>query len=93
MSKSNSAGNVDIQRDIVELSRINEMVTSFMAEDIFPRFREERVTNYKKILAQFSKMERMNSKHIILMWQSIMHFHSEKGEQDESQSVQRPPST
>ena len=51
MSKSNSAANVDIQRDIVELVRINEMVTSFMSEEIFPRFREERVTNYKKILA------------------------------------------
>ena len=69
----------DMQKDIVELVGINEMLTVFLATDILPRFRTERVQNYKKILAQFSKMERMNSKNIITMWQSIMRFHCEKG--------------
>ena len=68
-----------MQKDIVELVGINEMLTVFLATDILPRFRTERVQNYKKILAQFSKMERMNSKNIITMWQSIMRFHLEKG--------------
>ena len=52
----------------MELLKVHEMLTSFMADNIFPKFRKERVNNYKKILAQFSKMERLNSKHIILMW-------------------------
>ena len=38
--------------------------------------------NYKKIMTQFSKMERMNSKNIIIMWQSIMRFHSEKAQEE-----------
>lgn len=33
-------------------------------------------------MTQFSKMERMNSKNIIIMWQSIMHFHSEKAQEE-----------
>ena len=69
----------EAQRDIVELVSINEMLTTFLAKDILPRFKAERVLNYKKILTQFSKMERMNSKNIIVMWQSVMRFHSEKG--------------
>ena len=40
--------------------------------------------NYKKIMQMFSKMERMNSKNTITMWQSIMRFHSEKGEEEEA---------
>ena len=72
----------ETQKDIVELVGINEMLTNFLASDILPRFRAERVLNYKKILTQFSKMERMNSRNIIIMWQSIMRFHSEKGEEE-----------
>ena len=56
------------------------MLTNFLASKILPKFRAERVQNYKKILTQFSKMERMNSKNLIVMWQSVMRFHSEKGE-------------
>ena len=67
---------------------INEMLTHFLATQILPRFRQERVSNYKKILAQFSKMERMNSKNIIIMWQSIMHFHSEKSQQQDQEMQQ-----
>ena len=74
--------NYEMQKDIVELVSIGEMLTSFLASDILPRFRNERVVNYKKILAQFSKMERMNSKNIIIMWQSIMKFHSEKAQEE-----------
>ena len=69
----------ETQKEIVELVGINEMLTNFLASDILPRFRAERVQNYKKILTQFSKMERMNSRNVIIMWQSIMRFHSEKG--------------
>ena len=72
----------ETQKDIVELVGINELLTNFLATDILPRFRSERVQNYKKIMTQFSKMERMNSRNIIIMWQSIMRFHSEKGEEE-----------
>ena len=71
----------DTQKDIVELVMINEMLTNFLAMKILPRFKKDRCINYKKIMAQFSKMERMNSKNVIIMWQSIMHFHSEKSQQ------------
>ena len=64
------------------------MLTVFLANDILPRFRQERVLNYKKIMQLFSKMERMNSKNIITMWQSIMRFHSEKGDEDEMRASQ-----
>lgn len=40
-----------MQKDVVELVCINEMLTSFLAKDILPRFRHERVYNYKKIMA------------------------------------------
>ena len=72
------ASTYDMQKDIVLLVMVNEMLTNFLATNILPRFRAERVQNYKKILSQFSKMERMNSRNVIIMWQSIMHFHSEK---------------
>ena len=72
----------ETQKDIVELVGINELLTNFLATDILPRFRSERVQNYKKIMTQFSKMERMNSRNIIIMWQSIMRFHCEKGEEE-----------
>lgn len=74
---------LQMQKDIVHLVTLNEMLTNFLAADILPRFKTERVANYKKILSQFSKMERMNSKNIIMMWQSITHFHSEKSMQHE----------
>lgn len=64
---------------------VHEMLTNFMATTILPRFRKERIDNYKKIMNQFSKMERMNSKNVIIMWQSIMHFHSEKSASIESE--------
>ena len=67
------------------------MLISFLASDILPRFRYERVHNYKKILQQFSKMERMNSKNIIVMWQSIMRFHSEKA--SEQSTIEASPPT
>ena len=66
------------------------MLTTFLANDILPRFRQERVLNYKKIMQMFSKMERMNSKNIITMWQSIMRFHSEKGEEEKSEIANQP---
>ena len=55
-TQSNSTGTAatagyDMQKDIVELVGINEMLTVFLATDILPRFRTERVQNYKKILA------------------------------------------
>ena len=75
---TNASTTYDMQKDIVQLVMIVEMLTNFMATKILPRFKGDRVLNYRKIMAQFSKMERMNSKNIIIMWQSIMHFHSEK---------------
>ena len=80
---ANESMNYETQKEVVELVAINEMLTSFLARDIVPRFRHERIFNYKKIMAQFSKMERMNSKHIIIMWQSIMRFHSEKAQEEQ----------
>jgi len=82
-----------MQKDIVLLMTINEMLTSFLATSIMPRFRAERVQNYKKIMNQFSKMERMNSKNTIIMWQSVMHFHSEKSAQQEQEMANRASQT
>ncbi len=75
------------QKDIVHLVTINEMLTNFLAVEILPKFKLERVANYKKIMTQFSKMERMNSKNIIMMWQSITHFHCEKSAQHEDKNL------
>jgi|ERR1719469_131069 len=74
------AHTVNTHKEVVSLVMIHELLASFMALTILPRFRQERIDNYKKIMTQFSKMERMNSKNVIIMWQSIMHFHSEKSE-------------
>ena len=92
-SSGGAISSYETQKDIVELVSINEMLTNFLAKKTLPRFRAERIHNYKKILTQFSKMERMNSKNLIVMWQSVMKFHSERGEEgcnnitDNKQSV------
>mmetsp|Transcript_30345 Transcript_30345/g.40331 ORF Transcript_30345/g.40331 Transcript_30345/m.40331 type:complete len:128 (-) Transcript_30345:263-646(-) len=52
MSQSDiPAATFDAQKDIVLLIMINEMLTNYLATRILPRFRQERVQNYKKILA------------------------------------------
>lgn len=81
LEKQSSA--VETQIEILELMKLYEMVTRFQACLFLPRFKKERIATYKKILAQFSKMERLNSKNIIMMWQSIMNFHSQKAVSNE----------
>ena len=54
------------------------MLSSFLVNQIMPRFKHERIDTYRKILNTFSKMERVNSKNMIMMWQNIMQFHKEK---------------
>ena len=84
-----NAATVDAHKEVVALVVIHDMLTNFMARTILPRFRLERINNYKKIMNQFSKMERMNSKNITMMWQSIMHFHKEKGATIDAEMITR----
>ena len=47
----NAKTTFETQKDIVELVMINEMLTNFLATKILPNFKEQRIKNYKKIMA------------------------------------------
>ena len=46
-----AASSYETQTEIVHIVTITEMLASYLSEDILPRFKQERVQNYKKIMA------------------------------------------
>ena len=77
-TSANIDGEFEAQKDVIHFVSIHDMLSSFLVNQIMPRFKHERIDTYRKILNTFSKMERVNSKNMIMMWQNIMQFHKEK---------------
>lgn len=80
--KLNSRSNTyDAQQDIVHYVMINEMLTSFVSNQMLPRFKAEKAENYRKILKQFSILEIENSVNYSKMWSNVMNYHSKRADQ------------
>lgn len=80
--KLNSGANTyDVQKDIVHFVMINEMLTSFVSNQMLPRFKAEKAENYRKILKQFSILEIENSVNYSKMWSNVMNYHSKRADQ------------
>jgi hypothetical protein len=80
--KLNSRVNTyDAQQDIVHYVMINEMLTSFVSNQMLPRFKAEKAENYRKILKQFSILEIENSVNYSKMWSNVMNYHSKRADQ------------
>jgi len=71
----------DAQQDIVHYVKINEMLTSFVSNQMLPRFKAEKAENYRKILKQFSILEIENSVNYSKMWSNVMNYHSKRADQ------------
>lgn len=75
----NSGANAyDVQKDIVHYVMIHEMLTSFMSNQMLPRFKAEKAENYRKIMKQFSIMEIENSVNYSKMWSNVMNYHTKR---------------
>ena len=77
-ASANFEGDFEAQKDVIHYVSIHDMLSSFLVQQIMPRFKHERIDTYRKILNSFSKMERVNSKNMVTMWHNIMQFHRDK---------------
>ena len=85
LGKADSA--YETQKEVVMLLEIHEMLVTFTAKQIIPRFKAERLSTYRRILNQVARLESANNQNLSLMWESILQFHQDKIDEERGDSV------
>lgn len=65
----------DVQKDIIHYTEIHEQLLYYLAQQFIPKFKVEKVEQYRLIMREFARQEILNTQRAKTMWSNVLDHH------------------